>query len=109
MKKTVYICDGCGKQDDEVTRYKTRRSSWGYSSYREQEKVAPEGWSRVTVNRKGADICSPDCAGAAIDNITKAAEEAAEKKAKAEKEKIAKAAQKARDAQAKRAKVKASA
>jgi hypothetical protein len=95
MKKVVYICDGCGKQGDERT---TRKKVNGYyrSTYYRTEQVAPEGWSRVVINRKGADICSPECAGPAIDNLTKKAVDAAEKKAADAKAKAQKQAETAK-------------
>jgi hypothetical protein len=77
LKKVIYVCDGCGKQDDERT---TRKKVNGYyrSTYYRTEQVAPEGWSRVVINRKGADICSPDAKA-------KAQKQAETAKAKAEK------------------------
>lgn len=99
MKKVVYICDGCGKQDDEVTKRKTVQRYYG--RYVDTVKQAPEGWSRVVIDRKGADICSPECASKAIDAITAKAIEAAQKKADAAKAKAEKAKVKAEKSRAK--------
>jgi hypothetical protein len=95
MKKTIYICDGCGVQGDERTRTVRHRSSWG-NGWTEKVQDIPEGWTKVTVNRKTVHVHTPECTTAAIQKAADEMVAKAQQKAKDAADKARKAADKAR-------------
>ena len=89
MKKEVFVCDGeCGKQEP-VRQKRVKRG--GYYGYYTNVDVLPDGWTHLTVNRKGGDVCSPECATRFVElrteqMVAKAKKDAEKAIAKAKKE-----------------------